>query len=275
MTGRSLHVAAAQVHSGGTVEQNLSRHYTQARAAAIVGAKLILFAEGSVHGYDYDMTRESIAALAQPMDGPDAQQLSAMAAELGIVIVAGFYEAQGPAVYNSMLIAWPEGRRQVARKHMLTTAEKNAGISPGLQERTIITVDGVNCGIVICADAAIRGIYQNLHDRSCDLRLCPTGGGGSIHDTLSQDDLRTSQGQQKYIASRQRVFRPEAILPENDRPYGMGFVSANALGPMGRNTFHQGHCMIVDGLGVMRAQIPGTIVREHAQDQMIHSVLHF
>ncbi len=54
-----------------------------------------------------------------------------------------------------------------------------------------------------------------------------------------------------------------------------GFASANPLGPVGEETCHQGHCMIVDANRVLRAQIPGTNVLEHMQDQMVHVELHF
>ena len=64
------------------------------------------------------------------------------------------------------------------------------------------------------------------------------------------------------------------ILDEKECP-ATGFTSANALGPVGRQTCHQGHCMIVDHQRVMRAQIPGTIVLEHMEDQMIHARLQF
>ncbi len=273
MSSRSIHVAAAQIHSGGTVEENILRLHRQAQAAAIVGAQFILFAEGSLHGYDYGMTLASVRRRAQPIDGPDAMHVSAIAQELGLVILAGMFEADGQAIYNSMLIAWPDGRREMARKHQLTQGELAAGLVPADPQRTIIQVNGVRCGVVICADIAIPGLHEDLLARQCDLKLCPTGGGGSIHDTLDQADLLTPAGMERYVKNRLRVFRPEAVLPEADRPGGLGFVSANALGPVGESTFHQGHCMIVDSPGVMRAQIPGTIVRQHAQDQMIHACL--
>jgi hypothetical protein len=64
------------------------------------------------------------------------------------------------------------------------------------------------------------------------------------------------------------------ILSEINCPFS-GFASANALGPVGNQTCHQGHYMIVDNQRVMRAQIPGTIVLEHMQDQMVHARLEF
>jgi hypothetical protein len=94
-----------------------------------------------------------------------------------------------------------------------------------------------------------------------------------MHDMLHEKDLLTARGRRLYEENRPRVFKTEAILSRKDCPGG--FTSANALGPVGRRTCHQGHCMIVDNNRVMRAQIPGTIVLEHQQDQMIHARLRF
>lgn len=271
---RSLHVAAAQVHSGGGVTDVLLRIDRQAAAASILGAQIILFAEGTLHGYDYDMTRQSIAKLAQPLTGPDAAHLSAIAQAHGIIILAGMFEKDHDKTYNSMAIAWPDGRLQAARKHVLTKSELNAGLTPGPKELTIIEVNGVRCAIVICADCAIENLHEDLRKRHADYRLCPTGGGGSIHDIITEQDLQTQKGRDHYNRTRPKVFRPEAIMPESDCPF-TGFASANALGAIGNTNFHQGHCMIVDNHRVMRAQIPGTTIREHAQDQLICVKLNF
>lgn len=70
------------------------------------------------------------------------------------------------------------------------------------------------------------------------------------------------------------VFKPDALV-NLKKDGGIGFASANALGPVGRETCHMGHCMIVDNQGVMRAQIPGTPILEHQQDRMVHARLNF
>jgi hypothetical protein len=86
--------------------------------------------------------------------------------------------------------------------------------------------------------------------------------------------LATPEGQKAYAENRPRVFKPEPFLDEEECP-DTGFTAANALGPVGERTCHQGHCMIVDNQRVMRAQVPGTNVLEHQQDQMIHAELSF
>lgn len=271
---RSLHVAAAQVHSGGPVGETLRRIERQIAAAAGVGAELILFAEGALQGYDYDMTAETARRAAEPADGPNCSVVSAMARRYRITTLVGFLEREDDRVYNSVLIASPDGSCRVGRKHALTQGELAAGLTPGPKPRPVVEVAGVRCAVVICADGGIDGLHEDLRAQGVDYRLCPTAGGGTVSDMLHEADLVRPEARRAYEVNRPRVFKTEAILDEKECPY-TGFASANALGPAGRRTCHQGHCMIVDNARVMRAQIPGTIVLEHMQDQMIHAALTF
>ncbi|GAG06472.1 unnamed protein product, partial [marine sediment metagenome] len=172
------------------------------------------------------------------------------------------------------LIASPDGSCATARKHVLTETEERAGVIPGPKEQTIIEVNGLRCAVIICADAGIEGLHENLKTRGVDYRLCPAGGGGKMSEMLHEADLLTPEGRSSYEKNRPRVFKAEAILGEKECPH-TGFASANALGPVGKQTYHQGHCMIVDNQRVVRAQIPGTNVIEHMRDQMIHAELEF
>jgi predicted amidohydrolase len=235
---------------------------------------VILFAEGALHGYDYDMSLESVHAVAEPFDGPHCRLIQAMAQRYRIAILIGFFERKGDALHNSMLVTRSDGACEVARKFALTPVELAARLTPGPRERLVVEFNGVRCAIIICADGGIDGLHEDLRAQGVDYRLCPTGGGGKIDEMLHASDLLTKAGRARYSETRPRVFKVEAILDEKECPY-TGFTSANALGPIGRKTCHQGHCMIVDNQRVMRAQIPGTIVLEHMQDQMIHAQLNF
>ena len=271
---RRLHVAAAQIHSGGAMEETLQRVERQVTAASAMGANVILFSECALHGYDYDMTPESVRAVAEPVDGPHCRRILDMAQRRRIAILIGFLERNGDAIHNSVLIARPEGTLETARKHMLTEGEVAARLTPAPRERTVVELNGVRCAIIICADGGIEGLHEELSAKGVDYRFCPTGGGGKIGDMLHELDLQTPEGRARYIANRPRVFKTEAMLDEKECP-ATGFASANALGPAGRQTCHQGHCMIVDNQRVMRGQIPGTIVLDHMEDQMIHARLQF
>ena len=95
-----------------------------------------------------------------------------------------------------------------------------------------------------------------------------------MDEMLHESDLLIPEGRRKYEENRPRVFKPEAFLHDS-KLTNTGWTSANALGPVGERSCHQGHCMIVDNNCVLRAQIPGTNVLEHQQDQMIRAVLSF
>jgi len=271
---RELHVAAAQLVSHGGAAETLPRIDALARAAACLGAEVILFSEVALHGYDYDMTPESVRAVAEPVDGPNAREILAIARRHKIVVLAGTLEGDGETIYNSHLIAEPSGRLRVQRKHSLTEGELRAGLTPGSRIREVFTINGVRCAILICADSGIDGMPAELRRLAVEVRFVPTGGGGKLADMLCQTDLATADGRDKYAQNRPRVCLPDAFDP-NFADWDSALVTANALGPAGAETCHQGHCIIVDNMGVLRAQASGTIVREHMHEQLINAVLHF
>jgi len=276
MNAKKLHVAVAQIHASGGVSETLARAELQIAAASAVGADVILFSEVCLHGYDYDLTAASVRRLAEPYDGPGCRRVVALARKYRIAVLMGFWENAGNQIFNSHLVAWPDGRRAVQRKHRLTAGEHRAGVAAGSPERCVFVFCGVRTAIVICADSGMRGLFRMLHGLGVQYRFCPTAGGGRMAEMMRARDIKTPQGRRLYRRLRRRVFNPEALIrpKANEQPY-IGFASANALGPVGKRTCHQGHCMIVDNDGVMRAQIAGTPVLEHQQDQMIHALLAF
>ena len=159
---RTLHVAAAQIHSGGLIEDILQRVERQVTAASAVGAEVILFAEGALHGYDYDMTPESVRAVAEPADSPHCRRLLEMAQRHRIAILIGFFERSGEAIHNSILVARPDGTHKTARKHILTEGEIRARLTPSPRERTIVEFNGVRCASIVCADGGIDGLRDEL-----------------------------------------------------------------------------------------------------------------
>lgn len=267
---RQLHVAVAQIHSiARNPQANLARIYRQAQSAAAVGVEVILFAETCVTAYELS---DENKVFAEPVGGPLTTQIGAWARELGITIMAGFLESDGEAQYNSHIVASPDGSLSAQRKHAITPNEINGGISPGPRERTVYTFNGVRTAIIICADTGIEGLADDLKAQGVEYCFIPTAGGGKYEDYLHEEDLLTEDGRKRYIENRPRVFNTQAILTEaNLGP----FASANAMGYDGYFACHQGHSMIIDRNLVMRAQIPGTIVLEHLQDQMAHAVLMF
>lgn len=275
-TGRYLHIAVAQVHSGGTVDENLLRIERQAGAAAAVGADVVLFSECVLQGYGYeeDMNAGTVTACALSKTSAPCRQLAKLARELHVVILAGMFEVDGGSFYNSCLVACPDGSLDIERKHALTSAELAAGLTRGEEVRKPFFFNGIKCAIIICSDCGIRGLYPVLRRQGFEYRFCPTAGGGAVASMLHESDLDTAEGRKVYEEQRARVCNTSGIVDLSENQ-GIGFASANALGPVGRRTCHMGHCMIADNRGILRAQIPGTPVLEHQQDRMVDALIAF
>lgn len=271
---RMLHVGAAQIHSGGGVEDVLERTERQVAAASAFGVDVLLFSECCLQGYDYEMDGRMLADVALPVTAGPFKDLSHMAQAYEMNILMGFWEFADYRFHNSVFVAHADGRTAVERKHRMCPVELGAGVTPGPRERAVHEFGGVRCAIVICMDGGIPDLPEQIRRNRIDFRFCPTGGGGKLSDMLHEEDLDTDDGLARYCANRPRVFNTHHVQPEDDWP-GVGFCSANALGPAGENTCHQGHCMIVDNRRIMRAQTVGTIVLEHQQDALIHAELTF
>ena len=273
---RQLHVAVAQINArAGDLAGNQQRMLRQIRSAAAVGVEVILFAETCMHAYD--LAPETLA-LAEPLGGPLTRQLTAWAREYRLAILAGFWERDGERIYNSHAVARPHGSLGVQRKHNITPPEIEAGISAGPRERTVFEFNGVRTAVIICSDSGIEGLSDDLRGQRIKFRFCPTAGGGIIGDKpipyLHETELADPANRETYHTYRGYVCITKPSMSEEECPV-CGFAAANAMGFDGRGVTHMGHCIIVDNHRVLRAQIPGTNVIEHHQDQMVHAVLNF
>ncbi|MHB9133286.1 MAG: carbon-nitrogen hydrolase family protein [Armatimonadota bacterium] len=272
---RQLHVAVAQINSvGGNPQANLQRILPQVQSAAAVGVDVILFSETSIHAYD--MSPENLA-LAEPLGGPLTSQIGAWAKQYNIHILAGFLEKNGDQLHNSHVIARPDGTLLVERKHYLTPTELNAGLTPGKRERTVFEINGVRCAVLICADSGIEGIYEEIDQQGVEYRFHPTAGGGFINNQpipyLHEEELADPEKRKLAEEYRKYVLVADAFTNLDKNTHGA--ASANAMGYDGKNIRHMGHCIITDRFGTLRAQIPGTLIIEHQQDQMVHALLTF
>jgi predicted amidohydrolase len=272
---RSLHVAVSQIHSvSGDPWRNLQRMLPQIQSAAAVGVEVILFAETAVHSYEF--SPENLA-FAEPLGGPLTTQLSQWAQANNITVLAGFIEKDGDAYHNAHAICLPDGTMRLQRKHNMTPIELNGGLSAGPLERTIFEINGVKCAILICADSGSDGIYDYIVERGVDYRFHPTAGGDHINNKpipyIHETELVDPEKRALAAEYRGYVYLKDAFVDESRRP--LGFCAANAMGFDGKKMHHMGHCIIADAYGTLRAQLPGTLIIEHQQDQMVHTVVTF
>jgi N-carbamoylputrescine amidase len=103
-TPTELTVALVQQTCSNDREQNLTKSCEEIRHAAEQGAQLVLLQE--LHTSPYFCQTEDTAQfdLAEPIPGPSTEQLGALAAELGVVIVASLFERRAVGLYHNTVV---------------------------------------------------------------------------------------------------------------------------------------------------------------------------
>lgn len=149
-------VAVCQFAPTSSRADNLARLAELTADAAGRGAKLIVFPEYA--SYFVDPMDETLAANAEPLDGPFVSTLTGLAGEYAVVIVAGLVEQASTAdrVRNAVVAVGGDGVLAVYRKQHLYDAfgqKESEWIEPGaLAEPAVFEVGGLRFGLLTCYD---------------------------------------------------------------------------------------------------------------------------
>ena len=261
----TLSVAVAQsLVIPGDIHGNLARMEPLIMQAARQGARLVLFSECALNGYDHQGIG---AASAIAADDPVIKRLRTLATTTHQALVVGFYERVQQQIFNSAAIALPDGRLLVQRKHLVTPIEIRTGhVQSGARERIIFEVGGFHFAILICADVGIVGIHEQLSSTGCDAILAPTAGLGSDDHAFFQAQLQNEHKLAEYLRAAESVC---FISPATFLKYDMALICCNQMGYSQQHRFfHCGHSAIIDRTGETTALIPGRFVVEHLRPQL-------
>jgi predicted amidohydrolase len=170
-----------------TGSADLGQLRTRALEAAAAGARLLIAPEAFTSGYAVP----GIADLAQPADGPWAQEIATIAAEAGLAILYGFPERDGDQVFNSAQLidpldtessAQPCGESSHLRTQLGVLHRKChlygdvdlASYTPGDGFTALTELDGIKVGIAICYDVEFPEAVRALALAGADLVAVPT-----------------------------------------------------------------------------------------------------
>jgi N-carbamoylputrescine amidase len=107
---KTINVAAIQLPCVSNVEENLDRTVEAIKTAASVGAQLICLQELFSCVYFCQTEDHEQFKLAQTIPGTTTQRISSLAAELGVVIIAGVFERRAPGLFhNSAVVIESDG----------------------------------------------------------------------------------------------------------------------------------------------------------------------
>jgi predicted amidohydrolase len=232
--------AAVQMNATDDVDRNMETADRLVRDAAARGARLVVLPEvWTVIG-----TREMLRAGAQPLDGPAMSWACAIAAELGIDLVAGSLHERTDDPErgaNTSVHVDPTGAvRAVYRKIHLFDVEIDGQVHaesrsyvPGEEIVVTTLADGTTLGMTVCFDLRFPELYRILALRGAEILSVP-----------SAFTLPTTRDHWEVL------LRARAI--EN----GCFVVAPNQIGAHPGGTRSGGRSMIVDPWGTVLATAP-------------------
>ncbi|MCP2049718.1 UNVERIFIED_ORG: putative amidohydrolase [Paenarthrobacter nicotinovorans] len=172
-------MALAQVISGRDLAENLRLLEEYAHRAKDGGAELVVFPEAMMRAFG-----NSLVDIAEPLDGPWASRVRAIAEELQLVIVAGMFtpgaaaESGAPRVRNTLLATGPGVETRYDKIHLFDAfgfAESDtveAGTEP-------VTFDagGLTFGLATCYDIRFPALFTANAQRGAVVNIVSASWG--------------------------------------------------------------------------------------------------
>jgi len=191
---RRITVASVNFRPSGAASaaENVRRFLEVVEKTVPRNADLILLPEGiTVVG-----TNKSYAETAEPVPGPTTEMLAEAARKRNAYIVAGIYERDGIAMYNTAVLIDRTGRLAGKyRKVYLPREELEGGLTPGI-EYPVFQTDFGRVGMMICWDVQYSDPARALALRGAEVLLLPIWGG---NETLAK--ARAIENQVFLVAS--------------------------------------------------------------------------
>ncbi|CAM3383046.1 carbon-nitrogen hydrolase family protein [Mycobacterium frederiksbergense] len=212
-----MRIALAQIRSGADPTTNLDRVDRYSREAADAGATLVLFPEATMCRFGVPL-----APVAEPLDGPWADGVRAVAQRTGITVVAGMFCPSGDGrVTNTLIASGPTTDAHYDKIHLYDAfgfAESKT-VAPGDQP-TVIDVGGVRVGLTLCYDVRFPELYTDLADRGAQLI--------TVHASWGTGPGKLDQW---TLLARARAIDTTAVVAAVDQAYPGDEIAA--LGPTG------------------------------------------
>ncbi len=261
---RDIRVATVQFQPvPGDKAHNLGRIRHFVTEAARSRVELIAFPEMCLTGYWHvrKLSRAAFHELAEPVPGGQCtRELLELSREHGMTIGAGLLERGSDGVYNSYVVAMPDGKWAVHRKlHVF----EHPDIRAGDRYTVFDTPHGCRLGVLICYD---NNIVENARATAllgAEVLLAPhqTGGCNSVSPRGMKpiDPAVWARRDEDPAACEAELCGPKGRgwlmrwLPSRAHDNGMFLVFSNGIGP-DDNEIRTGNAMVLDPYGEIIAE---------------------
>jgi predicted amidohydrolase len=237
-------IALAQIITGRDVDGNLTVVEEYARRAKDGGAGIVVFPEATMRAFG-----NSLLDIAEPLDGPWASRVRAIADELGIVIVAGMFTPGSSAsdgqtkVRNTLLVTGPGVDASYDKVHLfdafgfLESDTVDAGTGP-----VTFDVGGLTFGLATCYDIRFPALFTANADRGAVANIvCASWGSGP-----------GKVDQWQLLARARAVDTTTYVLA-----CGQGDPATQGIEPRGAAPTGVGHSAVVSPFGEVLQELDG------------------
>ena len=229
----------------GDVQGNVDRMRPLVAEAARQEARLVVFSECGITGYDL---KGKGAAAAVKLDDPALSRVDEMAKNHCVAIVTGLFERFEGGVRNTAVAFFPDGRRVVQRKHNICEPERRGSNTvPAPRQLAVFEIEGFRCAMVICSDSGLPGIFDDLVENKCHAVILITAGAGSTDWGRHQGELDEPEARARFADMAARCLSKEGI--ERSVKLNLAQIACNQMGWVdATDYFHPGGSSIVCAL---------------------------
>ena len=272
-----IKVAAVQFeHENGNKEANYKKIESFAEQAHKENVEIIAFPEGCITGYWFwrNLSEKELLDLAEPVfSGPSSVFLMDLSKKYSMTIGAGLIENEGGKLYNTYVVAMPDGR---FKKHRKIHAFENDCIIPGDSLTVFDTPRGCRVGVLTCYD---NNIIENVRMTAllgAQVILAPhqTGGCRSNDPNIMGiiDAKLWKERKENPKAIEDEFYGPKGRawllrwLPSRAHDNGVYYVFSNGVG-RDDDEIRTGNAMIIDPYGRIMDETWA------AEDRMVAAVI--
>lgn len=186
-----LKVGLVQHACSADRDANLTASIDGIRAAAEAGARLVLLQELHTGPYFCQTEDTDRFDLAEPIPGPTTETLAALAAELGVVIVASLFERRAAGLYHNTAVVLESDGRIAGRYRKMHIPD-----DPGYYEKFYFTPGDLGfepvdtsvgrLGVLVCWDQWFPEAARLMALAGAELLLYPTAIGWDDRDPADE-----------------------------------------------------------------------------------------
>lgn len=254
---KKVNVALIQLTSGADPSENMSKTCLKIADAAKQGAQVIVLQELFLSLYFCDEENYDNFKLAESIPGPSTNQLSSLAKELGVVIVASLFEKRAEGLYHNTTAVLDADGSYLGKYRKMHIPD-----DPGYYEKFYFTPGDLGyqvfdtrfgkIGVLICWDQWYPEAARITALMGADFLVYPTAIGWAIH----QDEQTNSD---QYNAW-------QSVMKGHSVANGIPIVAVNRTGVEGNMQFWGGS-FVTNAFGKVLYQAP------HLEEALhIHSI---